>query len=104
MCEDPNRTAEILTVKINSVLDKFAPGKVFQTRSKFAPWISDELNSVLYNSAEGGNEGEGREAEVGRVQPDFLLGLGRVSGGEKQSEPESEGGEGGVAEEEAGPV
>ena len=67
MCEDPNRTAEILTVKINSVLDKFAPGKVFQTRSKFAPWISDELNSVLYNSAEEGNEGEGREAEVGRV-------------------------------------
>ena len=103
MCEDPNRTAEILTVKINSVLDKFAPGKVFQTRSKFAPWISDELNSVLYNSAEEGNEGEGREAEVGCVQPDFL-GLGRVSGGEKQSEPESEGGEGGVTEEEAGRV
>ena len=37
---DVNEASQILTQKINSVLDKMAPVKTFQTRTKYSPWLS----------------------------------------------------------------
>ena len=37
----------LLTDKITSVLDKFAPIRTIQVRSKYAPWLTQEVKSVM---------------------------------------------------------
>ena len=41
-CNDVDVAAETLTHKLNKVLDEMAPVKKFQTRTKYAPWMSEE--------------------------------------------------------------
>ena len=45
--EDPDIAAQILSYKINNILDKFAPLKKVQTKSKFAPWLSSETKVMM---------------------------------------------------------
>ena len=42
LCTDPNVAAEMLTQKINYVLDFMAPVKIFQTKTNYVPWMSKE--------------------------------------------------------------
>ena len=46
-CEDANEAAEIFTSKLNKILDRHAPVKTFQTRTNFAPWLSDETKQLM---------------------------------------------------------
>ena len=41
-CTDVDRAVELLTTKLNSVLDELAPIRTFQTRVNYAPWLSEE--------------------------------------------------------------
>ena len=41
-CEDANEAAEIFTHILTEILDRHAPVKVYQTRTNFAPWLSEE--------------------------------------------------------------
>ena len=45
--EDANTAASLLTIKINTILDKLAPIKTFQVRNKYAPWISDTTKNMI---------------------------------------------------------
>ena len=44
---DVNVAVESLTSKINSVLDKMAPIKIFQNRQNYAPWLSKESKDLI---------------------------------------------------------
>ena len=46
-CEDANEAAEIFTHKLTEILDRHAPVKVFQTRTNFAPWLSEETKQLM---------------------------------------------------------
>ena len=46
-CEDANQAAEIFITKLSQILDKHAPVKTFQTRTKFAPWLSDTTKQLM---------------------------------------------------------
>ena len=46
-CEDANKAAENLTNEINKVLDKWAPLKKVQIRTKYRPWISKETKVLM---------------------------------------------------------
>ena len=46
-CEDANEAAEIFTNKLSEILDRHAPVKTFQTRSNFAPWLSEETKILM---------------------------------------------------------
>ena len=39
---DVSRAAELFTCKIRSILDVMAPVKIFQTNTKYCPWLTDE--------------------------------------------------------------
>ena len=41
-CTDVNTATELLTHKLTEVLDLLAPIKTFQTRTQYAPWLSEE--------------------------------------------------------------
>ena len=41
-CTEVDKAVEILTNKLNIILDELAPIKTFQTRVNYAPWLSDE--------------------------------------------------------------
>ena len=45
-CTDVNEAAEMLLHKITSVLDEMAPVKTIQTRSNYAPWLSEETKNL----------------------------------------------------------
>ena len=45
--EDPNEAAYLLTNKINTILDRLAPVKTFQIRSKYAPWLSEATKDLI---------------------------------------------------------
>ena len=45
-CTDANEAAEMLLSKLTSVLDEMAPIKTIQTRSKYAPWLSQETKDL----------------------------------------------------------
>ena len=45
-CSDVNIATELLTDKMTKVLDWMAPIKKFQTRTKYAPWLSKETKEL----------------------------------------------------------
>ena len=45
-CSDTNEAAELLVNKLNKVLDNMAPVRTIQTRSKYAPWLSEETKDL----------------------------------------------------------
>ena len=45
-CTDVNAATELMTDKITKVLDLMAPVKKFQTRKKYAPWLSKETKEL----------------------------------------------------------
>ena len=47
MCEDASQATEILTKKLNSVLDRMAPVKKVQIRQNYAPWVTDACKSEM---------------------------------------------------------
>ena len=62
---DVNVAVESLTSKINSVLDKMAPIKIFQNRQNYAPWLSKESKDLIKerdilraHAKSTGNEGD----------------------------------------------
>ena len=40
-CQDVDQAVDILTSKLTELLDKMAPVKKFQVRTKYAAWVSD---------------------------------------------------------------
>ena len=47
LCDDANTAAELLTKKINKVLDKHAPLKTFQVRKNYVPWLTVDLKNMM---------------------------------------------------------
>ena len=47
LCEDVNTAAELFQHNLNSVLDQLAPIRKIQTRTHFAPWISEETRDLM---------------------------------------------------------
>ena len=47
MSEDVNEAAEMLTKRVTELLDKYAPVRTIQVRSRYAPWLSDETKSIM---------------------------------------------------------
>ena len=45
-CTDANEAAELLVDKLIMVLDEMAPVKTIQTRSNYAPWLSEDTKSL----------------------------------------------------------
>ena len=46
-CDDVHQATELLTSKLNTILDVMAPVKTFQIRTKYAPWLSDETKELI---------------------------------------------------------
>ena len=46
-CEDANEAAAIFTTKLSKILDRHAPVRTFQTRTNFAPWLSEETKHLM---------------------------------------------------------
>ena len=46
-CSNVDTAAELLTGKITDILDEMAPIKKFQTRTKYAPWLSNETKHLI---------------------------------------------------------
>ena len=44
---DVDNAVQLFTTKINSIIDKMAPIKTFQTRNKFCPWLSKETQCLI---------------------------------------------------------
>ena len=42
-----DEAVDILTRKINSILDEMAPIKTFQTKSKYCPWLTEETKELI---------------------------------------------------------
>ena len=47
LCQDANKAAEMLTNKLNNILDKMAPVRKIQVRQNYAPWVSDECKREM---------------------------------------------------------
>ena len=47
LCQDANMAAEMLTKKLNVILDEMAPVKKIQLRTNFAPWISEQCKAEM---------------------------------------------------------
>ena len=47
MCEDLDTAVQLFTEKFTGVLDKLAPMKIFQSRVKYAPWLSTETKKLI---------------------------------------------------------
>ena len=45
-CTDVDEAAELLVIKLNSVLDEMAPVKTIQTRKRYAPWLSEDAKKL----------------------------------------------------------
>ena len=46
-CSDVNIATSLLTEKLTSVLDRFAPMKTMQVRGRYAPWLSDTTKAAM---------------------------------------------------------
>ena len=46
-CEDASGAAQLFTQILGEVLDRHAPVKVFQTRTNFAPWLSEVTKNMM---------------------------------------------------------
>ena len=47
LCDDVHQATDLLTTKLNTILDAMAPVKTFQVRAKYAPWLSDETKQLI---------------------------------------------------------
>ena len=45
--EDVDEAVNLLTTRLNRILDKMAPIKTFQTNSKYCPWISGQTKLLM---------------------------------------------------------
>ena len=45
LCDDPDTAANLITIKINKILDEMAPVKVIQVRTHYAPWMSKDTKA-----------------------------------------------------------
>ena len=46
-CTNVNDALQLLSAKITAALDENAPIKTFQTRTKYAPWLSKETENLI---------------------------------------------------------
>ena len=46
-CQDVNIAVHLLTSKLSTALDKYAPVKTIQVRSRYAPWLSDRSKLIM---------------------------------------------------------
>ena len=46
LCTDANQAAELLTGKLNTILDKMAPIRTNQTQSRYGPWLGEETKKL----------------------------------------------------------
>ena len=44
---DVNEAVELMTKKLTSVLDQFAPVRIIQVRSRYAPWLTEEVKTKM---------------------------------------------------------
>ena len=44
---DVNVAVSLLTTKLSSALDKYAPIKTIQVRSRYAPWLSERTKEIM---------------------------------------------------------
>ena len=60
---DVDEATELFTQKLTNILDKMVPMKIYQTRRKFVPWLSEETRKLmkerddLHNLAKSSREG-----------------------------------------------
>ena len=60
---DIDEATELFTQKLTNILDKMVPMKIYQTRRKFVPWLSEETRKLmkerddLHNLAKSSKEG-----------------------------------------------
>ena len=47
LCEDLDNAVRILTTSLTSILDRLAPVKTVQIRTRYAPWLSPETKAVM---------------------------------------------------------
>ena len=47
ICQDAEKAAELLTVKLNTILDEMAPVRKIQIRSKYAAWVTAECREDM---------------------------------------------------------
>ena len=59
MCDSPSKAVDILTKELNIILDKLAPVRTIQVRTKYASWLSDESKKLLKDR----NEAQKRAVE-----------------------------------------
>ena len=52
MSQDVHQATNLLTTKLNSILDVMAPVKTFQVRKKYAPWLSEETKDLIKKKKE----------------------------------------------------
>ena len=45
LCDDPDTAANLITSKLNNILDEMAPIKVVQVRTHYAPWMSKDTKA-----------------------------------------------------------
>ena len=64
LSEDPNEAANKFTSKISSILDKMAPLKTFQTRSKYCPWLSEQTKSLIKHRNEAQQQYSREKTEI----------------------------------------
>ena len=46
-CDDVDAAVEVFTKKLTAILDRMAPVKKFQVRSKYAAWLSEKTKSQI---------------------------------------------------------
>ena len=46
-CQDVDLAVDIFTSKLTDILDKMAPVKKFQVRTKYAAWVSDSTKDKI---------------------------------------------------------
>ena len=47
LCENVDLAVEIITDKLTSILNRMAPVKTIQVRSKYAPWVSEQTKEII---------------------------------------------------------
>ena len=47
MCDELDQAVQILTSSLTSILDRLAPVRTVQSRTRYAPWLTKETKSVM---------------------------------------------------------
>ena len=79
-CDNPDSAAELFSNKLNTILNRMAPVKKFQVRTKYAPWMSDETkhkirtrDAAQKNATESGKAEDWREYKSIRNSVNSIL-------------------------------